>query len=336
MAKIKLEELNNEQFDIVQEIAEMFEISEEEALEQALADGSIELSTGGGVSYLPEGYKELKYYVLNNKSNLFKANKAYKKENKKDLFEEDTFYYDIKIPKLTDDEGNKTDDFDVANMSATPIEGNPEVIITNVLYKAERKIFKGATPQENNFESTLGSNMFEEGQREMIVRSTKDDDIKGKSVYELVQGLKKKYGKEKSKIPASETYSFRIVVFGLIKINDSWEKFYFVALNRFGDDNMITKWDSERKGSKANYLSRLITDGEDANANPIFKLEVEKKFSLEDLAEDGLKLKIRDAVKEVSSWQVASVENASKKKTAEKESNTENDTEEEDSVDWDD
>lgn len=339
MAKITLQDLTNEQRDIVLEIADMFEISEEEALEQALADGSVSVGGGSGVPYLPDGYKELKMYTLNNKSTLFKANKAYKKDNKKDLFEEDNFYYDIQTPRIIGDDGKKTDEFDVSKMSAIEVGTVPEVIVTNVYYKGERKIFKGNNPQENNFETTLGSDMFEGGQREMIIKS-KDDSIKGKSMYELIQGLRKQYGKEKTNVPQSEQYSFRIVIFGLVKINDSWEKFYFVALNRFSDDNMVTAWDKDRVGVKSNYLSKLIIDGVDANQNPIFKLEVIKKYSLDELKEGDLKQVIRDSVSNVSSWQKARVESAlggNKKASNEtKKEETSTQQEEEESISWDD
>lgn len=335
MKKITLADLNNEQLDIVHEIVELFDISEEEALEQCLADGSISL-TRASTSYLPEGYKELKLYTLNNKSNLFKANKAYKAKNKKDLFQEDTFYYDINIPRIVGDDGKKTKEFEVENITAIEVGTEPEVIITNTLYKAERRLFKGETPAENNFETIFGINMFEEGQSEMIIKNCKDDSIKGKSMFDYIQELKKKYGKEKSKIPTAEQYTFRVVVFGLVKIDGKWEKFYFISLNRFGDDNLVTEFDKKRTGVKSNYLGKLFIDGTDVNENPIFKLDVVKKLTMDDLVENDLKILIRDSVQNVSKWQKESVENARSSKSTKEDTKSDNTETEEDTISWDD
>ena len=75
--------LTNEEMMIITDYVELFGITEEEALSQAISEGSISDSVGGNFKYKPEGFNELKFYKVDPKSAMYKLNKELKK-NKKD------------------------------------------------------------------------------------------------------------------------------------------------------------------------------------------------------------------------------------------------------------
>lgn len=303
MKTLTIKDLTNEQYEIIEDYVDLLGCSEEEALAQALAEGAIQVGTSSSYPYKPEGFTELKRFELNSKSNLFKANKAYKKANKKDLFEEENFYININTPKVLGDDGKPTSEYDVENMTATCVGEEPEIIVTNVMYRVERSAFVSGKPLDSNFETNFELNLSNACQNEMYIRS-KDSDLSGKSFGDLKAELQKKYGKAKSDIPQAESYSFKVFVYGLLKVDDKYEKVYFGITNRYGeDDNLVQAWDKTRIGIKSNYLSKLTVPKTDDNENPIFKLEVieklDKDFLNTEVDGKAMKFLIRDTGKEI-------------------------------------
>ena len=74
--------LTNEEMMIITDYVELFGITEEEALSQAISEGSISDSVGGNFKYKPDGFNELKFYKVDPKSAMYKLNKELKKNKK--------------------------------------------------------------------------------------------------------------------------------------------------------------------------------------------------------------------------------------------------------------
>ena len=266
MAKT-VETLTQNELEIIQEFMDAFGITAEEALASALAEGAIS-EQGESLRFAPEGFKELKYYVVNNKSHYYKINKALKKGN--EMFEEDHFYYDTVI--------TKTDDgYDLEKCSTTDLGEKPKVIILSNYFKAKRATFDGNGKAEStNLETSLAISLGNADQEKMLVLS---GDDKGKSAKYLRDALKKVYPKD---IPEKLKIKFRVITFGLIEVNGEWKRFYMETASRFKDEDKTTfHFDKAMEGIilKTKYFSYLEKTGEDDNANPITQIMVEGKMT---------------------------------------------------------
>ena len=116
--------LTNEEMIIVTDYVELFGITEEEALSQAISEGSISDSVGGNFKYKPEGFNELKFYKVDPKSAMYKLNKELKKTKKDELFEDETFYYNTVISKTEDKKG-----FDLDKCSTVKVGERGQIVI---------------------------------------------------------------------------------------------------------------------------------------------------------------------------------------------------------------
>lgn len=268
MAKT-LANLTDAEFAIVNEYVEMFGISENEALAQALSEGSISDNDGGNFKYKPEGFHELKLYRLDTKSTLFKLNKALKTAKKPELFEEDCWYYNIDIAKTEDKK-----DFDLDKCSAVKVEGTPRVIVNKIAYKATRAIFDGQRkPLPTNFETTLANSVFPDDQKQMLL-------LKGEgNAYSVIQDLKKEYhdgkqGKTQEKVPDILKCKFKVVLFGLVEIDGKWEKFFMELTNKYDDKDSLTSiYNKEATGVKTRWISEVQITGQDSFENPTIQLQ---------------------------------------------------------------
>ena len=269
MAKT-LANLNNVELAVIGEISEDFGITLEEALELALSDGTITEGAGGNYPYKPQGYSEIKYYVTNPKANLTKANKIYKKETKKDLFEDENFYMDINIPK--DEDGNIT----AEGMSAVCLGAEVDnFVVLNVLYKGDRSKFDGTgKPLDTNFETCYAPNIFREGQDVMLNVKT------GKSMTEIRAELERDYPskdpkKKMASVPNELQTRFRVLVLGMVQVEGEWKKVYIEITKRYSNKEAIEMdfMQAVGKGQKLKERAKLKINGEDNNANPLLYLE---------------------------------------------------------------
>lgn len=321
MAKT-LENLTNEELDIIQEYVDLFGISEEEALAQALSEGSIVEQTGGSISFAPEGFKELKYYVVNNKSHLYKINKELKKAKKAELFPEDNFLLDIKIDKKEDGSYN------LDNCGCTVVGDTAEIIVNRVMYKAARAAFDASgKPEETNFETTLVPSIYSDDQENMI---SYGKVVKGKSAKAIIDELKKEYhdgknGKTQEKVPEKLKVKFKVVLFGLIKVEDTWEKFYLELSNRYDDKDkdpisLVGFFNQQVTGIKTKWVCELKVTGEDNFQNPIIQvIPPEAPMSTDEFKK--LSALVRETTEAVDSFvegQKASISAKNTKASAEK------------------
>lgn len=266
MAKT-VETLTQNELEIIQEFMDAFGITAEEALASALAEGAIS-EQGESLRFAPEGFKELKYYVVNNKSHYYKINKALKKGN--EMFEEDHFYYGTVIAKTDDG-------YDLEKCSTTDLGEKPRVIILANYFKAKRAAFDGNQKAElTNLETSLAPSLGNADQEKMLVLSGED---KGKSAKYLRDALKKVYPKD---IPDKLKIKFRVITFGLVEVNGEWQRFYMETASRFKDEDKTTfHFDKAMEGIilKTKYFSHLEKTGEDDNDNAITQIIVDDKMT---------------------------------------------------------
>lgn len=281
MAKRTLAELTDAEIEIVNEYVELFELTEDEALAQALSEGSIQASSSNFV-YAPEGFAELKYYVVNPKSTLYKLNKALKKDKQDELFEEDTFYYDIQVKKTEDKK-----DFDLPNCKATKVGEVPKIILTKVTYKAVRSAFdKQGNAEPTNFDTTLATSIYPDDQKQMMAYGGAEGNV-----YNIIGKLKKEFhdgkqGKTQENVPDKLKVKFRVIAWGLVEIDGEWKKFWMDLSNRYSpEENLISVWEKEAVGVKSKWLSELQITGSDNFDNPIIQVIPIEQMSTEDFKE---------------------------------------------------
>lgn len=271
MAKT-VETLTQNELEIIQEFMDAFGITAEEALASALAEGAIS-EQGDSLRFAPEGFKELKYYVVNNKSHYYKINKQLKKEKKDEMFAEDHFYYATSIAKTDDG-------YDLDKCSTVDLGEKPKVIILSNYFKAKRATFDGNGKAEaTNLETSLATSLGNADQEKMLVLS---GDSKGKSAKYLRDALKKTYPTD---IPEKLKVKFRVITFGLVEVNGEWQRFYMETASRFKDEDKTTfHFDKAMEGIilKTKYFSHLEKTGEDDNDNAITQIIVDGKMTDEE------------------------------------------------------
>ena len=281
MAKT-LETLTAEELVILQEYIEIGGFDEVTALQIALAEGAISEEGAASVGYKPQDYAELKYHVINPKSNHYKVNKALKAAKKQELFADECFYYDTKFKK------NEDGSYDLDNCSTVEIEGIPEVIVTKIAYRGVRRGFdaKAGKAFPTNFETTFADNLMPDSQKGMVALN---GTVKGQDLLYILNDLKKQYhdgeaGKTQKKVPADLKVSFRVYVFGLVKINGEWKRFYMDVSNKIADKGQADlSVDAEYKkiqGMRSTHICKIEVVGQDANQNPILQLIPSEKVDI--------------------------------------------------------
>ena len=288
--------LTNEEMMIITDYVELFGITEEEALSQAISEGSISDSVGGNFKYKPEGFHELKFYKVDAKSTLYKLNKELKKAKKEELFEDETFYYNTVITKTEDKKG-----FDLDKCSTVKVGERPTIIVNKVAYKLVRNAFDGQNkPLPTNFETTLADGIFPSHQEAMF-------NIKGgESALSINTKLKKQYhdgeqGKTQAKVPAELKTKFRVVLFGLVLIEDKWEKFYMELSAKYDEkENLVAIFNKEATGMKSAWINELQITGNDVRENPIIQIQPIRKMEGAEITE--LKGLVFDTTREIAKF----------------------------------
>ena len=300
MAKT-LENLTMAEQEILQGFMDAFGCTEAEALDMALTDGAIKEVTGGGLRFAPDEYKELKFYRANNKSHFYKIDKKRKNAGIKEaLFEEDCFFYDTKISK--DDKGEyKLDECSTTNLGATP-----EIIVLGTFFKAKRATFDSQGKADpTNFDTTMEASLAKAHQDSMILLGS---DQKGLSALKVRDLLKKEYG-DLDKVPEKLKVKFRTMLYGLVKVEGEWKRFYIEVSNKMEDENKLTYFfdkDTAGKIIKAKFINTLELTGDDNNENPIIQIKVSKEMSLEEFNE--IKGEIQSATKALSEFRAGQLE----------------------------
>ena len=315
MAKT-LETLTQNELEIIQEFMDAFGISAEEAFAAALAEGAISES-GSSLKFAPEGFKELKFYVVNNKSHYYKINKQLKKEKKDEMFTEDHFFFDTQIAKLEDG-------YDLEKCSTIDLGDKPKIIVLSNKFKAKRATFDGTGKAEStNFETALASTLSMTDQEKMVVLS---GDDKGKSAKAIREALKKQY---KEDIPEKLKVKFRVITFGLVEVNGEWKRFYMETASRFKDEDKTTyHFDKDLAGKiiKSKFICHLEKTGEDDNDNAIIQILVDDE--MEKATFDSMKDEINKATQEINKYidaQYASVQNSGAATSSKKEDTSKGD-----------
>lgn len=290
--------LTDKELELITEISEDFGIELSEALEIALADGTISESNGGNYPYRMEGYSEIKFFKVDPKSNLYKFNKEYKKATKKDLFIEDNFYTDINIPK--DENGNWLTDQGSATLLGEEIE---QFIVLNILYKGVRKKFDGkGTPLKTNFDTTYAQDIFKTGQSQMLHTQN------GKSMLDIRDALTKEYPSNDPKkahenVPDTLKTQFQVLVLGLIKVEGQWKKVFIETTKRWSSEEALEVDFLEKTGKSNKYKQKATVKitGEDHFSNPLIGLVHQGVVTPEEFAE------YRDVVvpeiRAIAAWQ---------------------------------
>lgn len=274
--------LTNEEMMIITDYVELFGITEEEALSQAISEGSISDSVGGNFKYKPEGFNELKFYKVDPKSAMYKLNKALKgSKAHEELFEDETFYYNTVIAKTEDKKG-----FDLDKCSTVKVGERPTIIVNKVAYKLVRNVFDGQNkPLPTNFETTLADGIYPSHQEVMF--NTKG----GESALSINTKLKKQYpdgeqGKTQAKVPAELKTKFRVVLYGLVLIEDKWEKFYMELSAKYDEkENLVAIFNKEATGMKSAWINELQITGNDVRENPIIQIQPIRKMEGTEITE---------------------------------------------------
>lgn len=309
MAKT-IETLTQNELEIIQEFMDAFGITQDEALAAALAEGAISES-GSSLRFAPEGFKELKFYVVNNKSHYFKINKQLKKDKKDEMFTEDHFFFDTQIAKLDDG-------YDLEKCSTIDLGEKPKIIVLSNKFKAKRATFDGTGKAEStNFETALASTLSMTDQEKMVVLS---GDDKGKSAKVIRDALKKQY---KEDIPEKLKVKFRVITFGLVEVNGEWKRFYMETASRFKDEDKTTyHFDKDLAGKviKSKFFCHLEKTGEDDNDNAITQILVDSE--MDKATFDSMKDEINKATQDINKYidaQYASVKSSDANSSSKKE-----------------
>lgn len=261
--KKTVDNLTENELEIVQEFMDAFGLTMEEALQASIAEGAI-TEGEGGLRFAPEGFEELKFYVVNNKSHYYKINKQLKKDKKEEMFTEDHFYFGTKITKADDG-------YDLEKCTTTDLGETPKVIILSNYFKGKRATFDGAGKAEaTNLETSLAKSLSKADQEQMLVLSGND---KGKSVKVLRDALTKAH----KEIPEKLKIKFRVITFGLVEVDGEWKRFYFESASRFNDEQKTAyHFDKDLAGKaiKSKYICELARTGSDDNDNAVIQILV--------------------------------------------------------------
>ena len=288
--------LTNEEMMIITDYVELFGITEEEALSQAISEGSISDSVGGNFKYKPDGFNELRLYKVDPRRVEYKINKELKKNKKEEIFEDDVFYYNTQVVKTEDKKG-----FDLDKCSTVKVGERPTIIVNKVAYKLVRNVFDGQNkPLPTNFETTLADGIFPSHQEVMF--NTKG----GESALSINTKLKKQYpdgeqGKTQAKVPAELKTKFRVVLFGLVLIGDKWEKFYMELSAKYDEkENLVAIFNKEATGMKSAWINELQITGNDVRENPIIQIQPIRKMEGAEITE--LKGLVFDTTREIAKF----------------------------------
>ena len=303
--------LTNEEMMIITDYVELFGITEEEALSQAISEGSISDSVGGNFKYKPEGFNELRLYKVDPRRVEYKINKELKKNKKEEIFEDDVFYYNTVIAKTEDKKG-----FDLDKCSTVKVGERPTFIVNKVAYKLVRNVFDGQNkPLPTNFETTLADGIFPSHQEVMF--NTKG----GESALSINTKLKKQYpdgeqGKTQAKVPVELKTKFRVVLHGLVLIEGKWEKFYMELSAKYDKtDNLVEIFNKEATGMKSAWVNELQITGNDVRENPIIQIQPIRKMVGDEISE--LKGLVFDTTREIAKFVQGQVAYAKGSKTSE-------------------
>jgi len=250
--------LNEAELEIVNNYVEMFECSEEEGLKFALEAGEIsESESSGGGSFIPEGFKELKFHSGHPKSKFTKVDKMSKKAKVDTPFETENWYYGAEFP--TDDDKNLLLD---KVQKGEELGMCPEMIVTHIQYSGQRFI----PDAQDNISTILAPNMFNDSQKQMIDTKSK------RSLYELRTELFAEYG-GKENVPNERKIKFEASIFGLVKTESGWKPFVLKASIGKPEYNTVAKYLEDSKGKVGNtLLCRLNTEEDSSSDGNYFKI----------------------------------------------------------------
>ena len=303
--------LTNEEMMIITDYVELFGITEEEALSQAISEGSISDSVGGNFKYKPDGFNELRLYKVDPRRVEYKINKELKKNKKEEIFEDDVFYYNTQVVKTEDKKG-----FDLDKCATVKVGERPTFIVNKVAYKLVRNVFDGQNkPLPTNFETTLADGIYPSHQEVMF--NTKG----GESALSINTKLKKQYpdgeqGKTQAKVPDTLKTKFRVVLFGLVLIEDKWEKFYMELSAKYDEkENLVAIFNKEATGMKSAWINELQITGNDVRENPIIQIQPIRKMEGAEITE--LKGLVFDTTREIAKFIQEQVAYANGSKTSE-------------------
>ena len=242
---------------------------------------------------------------------MYKLNKELKKAKKDELFEDETFYYNTVIAKTEDKKG-----FDLDKCSTVKVGERPTIIVNKVAYKLVRNVFDGQNkPLPTNFETTLADGIFPSHQEVMF--NTKG----GESALSINTKLKKQYpdgeqGKTQAKVPAELKTKFRVVLYGLVLIEDKWEKFYMELSAKYDEkENLVAIFNKEATGMKSAWINELQITGNDVRENPIIQIQPIRKMEGAEITE--LKGLVFDTTREIAKFIQEQVAYAKGSKTSE-------------------
>ena len=321
----ELHSLNETEMGMVNEYVEAgIASSHEEALKFLLESGMIQDRVGGGGTYIPEGYAYLKFHNGHQKSKFTQVDKLAKKSKKDSPFEVENWYLGSEFPK--DDSGNILLD---SVVKGEELGQNPTLVVTHIMYSGRR--FNPVKPNEA-VTTTLANGMNNEHQRQMI-------DLKSKkSLYDIRQEQIKQFGVEKyAEIEKDEKVKFSINVFGLVKTNEGWKKFWLVDTIGKPEFRLEEEFQDEvRKSKKAswNFAVELNTN-EDSNSAGNYNRKLIIKSEIDaDTRKDVLPL-IGGASRAISKFLEDQKAQVSRQGSAGSSNQTSNDTLADEEINWD-
>lgn len=321
----ELHSLNETEMGMVNEYVEAgIASSHEEALKFLLESGMIQDRVGGGGTYIPEGYAYLKFHNGHQKSKFTQVDKLAKKAKKDSPFEVENWYLGAEFPK--DDSGNVLLD---SVVKGEELGQNPTLVVTHIMYSGRR--FNPVKPAEA-ISTTLANGMNIEHQKQMI-------DLKSKkSLYDIRQEQLKQYGVEKyADIEKDEKVKFAINVFGLVKTENGWKKFWLEDTVGTPSLRLEEEFQDEvRKSKKAswNYIVELNTN-EDPNSAGNYNRKLIIKGELDaDTRKEVLPL-IGEASRSISKFLEDQKAQVSRQGSAGSSNQTSNDTLDDEEINWD-
>ena len=321
----ELHSLNETEMGMVNEYVEAgIASSHEEALKFLLESGMIQDRVGGGGTYIPEGYAYLKFHNGHQKSKFTQVDKLAKKSKKDSPFELENWYLGAEFPK--DDSGSIPLD---SVVRGEELGQNPTLVVTHIMYSGKR--FNPAKPTEA-VNTTLANSMSFEHQKQMI-------DLKSKkSLYDIRQEQIKQFGVEKyAEIEKDEKVKFAINIFGLVKTENGWKKFWLEDTVGKPEFRLEEEFQDEvRKSKKAswNFLVELSTN-EDPNSAGNYNRKLIIKGELDaDTRKEVLPL-IGEASRSISKFLEDQKAQVSRQGSVGASNQTSNDTLADEEINWD-
>jgi len=313
----QLHTLTEEETQLVQEFVEggIAETSED-ALQLLIDAGEISdaESNGGGSSYIPEGFMELKFNSGHQKASFTVANRQAKKEKNTDFnFESGMYYYGTRLVK---DKDTGTINFAESSLGDNVGE-NPEIVITGIQYGGSRFV----PSAKDNVSTTFAPNMFEQSQKAMIDFNSK------KSFFQIRQELFKEFEVDPKKyetrknIPDNKKVSFEAHIFGLVNVEGEWKPFMMTEKVKSNDRDFLYDFNEDVKGKQKSKLVAKIEVEEDAEGNLIKKAIFDRDIELAEYKEtfSNLVMSNMKAVSKFLAEQKESVKTSSKEEPEETE-----------------